>query len=899
MSTKKLTELDHPESVTSNSDKERSWVAKSFSDQPGLWVLAGWGLAFSIFLAWAQTQKDPTCTGPPPHDPKATVIEIRLERLCKIIALAVFGICVALDLSSTLFQVSPKKRFLSSLVLCANGISFVSYCAMLWDWFPQWKDMDGGSLEWLHIFQWGFTTPCAIVILSSLGAPMEDQNILNTQLTLKVCIYDELMIVFGFLGGFLFPSGPVSWVCLGIATTFYFLTVIGTHDICCLGVQEAGTTFEAASIRGLEWFTHVLWSTFPIVFFLHYFGFISPLEFMVSRIIVELIVKSVYSVALLTGNFCLLDTIAEIRLLSLKEDSINKQNNTMHVEKMNKALQLAVMEAEASSRLSRRFVANISHELRTPLNSVIAFSSLLLDSGLSTLHEEYVRSSLTSAEALLGIINQVLEYAKVESAGAEEIRLSDEPFHLTTLCDELVDIVSSRVASREVEFAVDIPHTLPSMRGDKFRLRQCLINLCDNAVKFAKEFGGVVNLKGTVDLPTDGSNTAMLTLEVRDNGKGIPADKLSLLFKPFSQVDSHFARQHGGTGLGLAITKKIVEAMDGSITCSSQPNVATCFVLAIPFALTAQSDIPVPPDHMQFGLGGFARGKVLVTLKEGPHSDTVLAAYRHWALDVTDNCYTALSPTVAVEILEYLNEDDFQKGILVTDYATFLALSAHSDKMRGRVLVLGKFAEQMEAIQQGLLDANAFLIVPTKRSLLYARSKYVLTSDRHKPPQGTSMRPVQTHISDPKPPSKEPEKEKTKLKVLIVEDHVVNQKVAIAMLGKTIGKDKIDVHIAENGQQGLQMATEKGHAYDLVLMDVQMPFMDGLEATRRIREWETNGGPRRYYIVAMTAHASKADARDCIAAGMDRYASKPLTLSVMNEVVNEFWEWFARQEKIQ
>eukprot|EP00961_Rhodomonas_salina_P170426 2297402-Rhodomonas_salina.2 len=137
--------------------------------------------------AWAQTQKDPTCTGPPPHDPKATVIEIRLERLCKIIALAVFGICVALDLSSTLFQVSPKKRFLSSLVLCANGISFVSYCAMLWDWFPQWKDMDGGSLEWLHIFQWGFTTPCAIVILSSLGAPMEDQNILNTQLTLKVC----------------------------------------------------------------------------------------------------------------------------------------------------------------------------------------------------------------------------------------------------------------------------------------------------------------------------------------------------------------------------------------------------------------------------------------------------------------------------------------------------------------------------------------------------------------------------------------------------------------------------------------------------------------------------------------------------------------------------------------
>ncbi|EKX38412.1 hypothetical protein GUITHDRAFT_77188, partial [Guillardia theta CCMP2712] len=207
---------------------------------------------------------------------------------------------------------------------------------------------------------------------------------------------------------------------------------------------------------------------------------------------------------------------------------------------MNRALQMACVEAETSARLSRRFVANISHELRTPLNSVVAFNSLLLDADdLNPVHREYVKSSLTSAEALLGIINQVLEYARLESK-ADGIELTEKPFFLADLCDELCDILTARVNLRKVDFAIELcteykGGSVPCLYGDSFRIRQCLINICDNAVKFAKDEGGQVVLRiELLEEAPDGS--AFLSMEVWDNGEGIPQDQQDLLFKPFSQV---------------------------------------------------------------------------------------------------------------------------------------------------------------------------------------------------------------------------------------------------------------------------------------------------------------------------------------------------------------------------
>ncbi|EKX38447.1 hypothetical protein GUITHDRAFT_77158 [Guillardia theta CCMP2712] len=261
---------------------------------------------------------------------------------------------------------------------------------------------------------------------------------------------------------------------------------------------------------------------------------------------------------------------------------------------MNRALQMACVEAETSARLSRKFIANISHELRTPLNSVVAFNSLLLEADdLNSIHREYVSSSLTSAEALLGIINQVLEYAKLEAKadGSDDgsqsskhemipssIDFTEKPFHLGELSDELSDIMAARLG------------TCPFLLGDSFRLRQCLINLCDNAVKFCRDEGGqvILSVRLQEEAPAD---SAFVCLEVWDNGEGIPLEQQDLLFKPFSQLPSKHMSNNGGTGLGLAITKRIVSAMCGTIECvSNTDGRGTTFRIVVPLPVCSGRD---------------------------------------------------------------------------------------------------------------------------------------------------------------------------------------------------------------------------------------------------------------------------------------------------------------------
>eukprot|EP00960_Hanusia_phi_P050904 760485-Hanusia_phi.AAC.4 len=276
---------------------------------------------------------------------------------------------------------------------------------------------------------------------------------------------------------------------------------------------------------------------------------------------------------------------------------------------------MAYLEAETSARLARQFLANMSHELRTPLNAVIAFTSLVLDSrDLSPLHEEYLSSSLTSAEALLGIINQVLDFSKLdvqeeeeeEEGGGEDrpkssdargslVQLNIQAFDLIKICDEVCDILAERVNSRDVDFAVEIcplvrGERIPKLLGDSVRLRQCLVNLCDNAAKFSRDVGGQALL--SVDVGEGAFGELLVQVQVWDNGDGIPKDKQPLLFVPFSQVDCKYSRKHGGTGLGLAITKKIVDAMEGAIEVYSEgPETGSTFTLQVSFPTAADEEV--------------------------------------------------------------------------------------------------------------------------------------------------------------------------------------------------------------------------------------------------------------------------------------------------------------------
>lgn len=284
----------------------------------------------------------------------------------------------------------------------------------------------------------------------------------------------------------------------------------------------------------LQKITFVLWSVFPSLQVCQLLGIISFHEHRVFRVLGDVFVKTVYSVSILSGNFCLLDTISELRISQMRESQAESEDNFDRSEKLNEALKMQCVEADTTARMAKRFVANLSHELRTPLNSVIAFNSLLLESGLEPIHQEYVKSSLTSAEALLGIIGQVLDYSKLEHSVSQEVVVDAAPFDLNQVCDELLDVVVARVAARKVQFVFETWQPIPFLVGDKFRLRQVLINLADNAVKFSRDDNGVVILSITADQIDNG--TLMVQIDVTDNGIGIPEKKRDLIFQPFSQV---------------------------------------------------------------------------------------------------------------------------------------------------------------------------------------------------------------------------------------------------------------------------------------------------------------------------------------------------------------------------
>ncbi|HEY8934680.1 MAG TPA: two-component regulator propeller domain-containing protein [Cyclobacteriaceae bacterium] len=514
-------------------------------------------------------------------------------------------------------------------------------------------------------------------------------------------------------------------------------------------------------------------------------------------------------------------------------------------------------EAEQANKAKSIFLATMSHEIRTPMNGVLGMASLLAETSLTTEQREYTDTIIGSGEALLVVINDILDFSKIESGNLD---LDNHSFNLQQCVEEVMDVFAAKVAQKGLDLIYQIDYQIPiQIIGDSHRLRQILLNLISNAIKFTQR--GEIFLK--IDLINIQNNDLELAFHIRDTGIGIPEDKISRLFKSFSQVDSSTTRKYGGTGLGLVISQRLIELMGGSISVESQQGIGTTFSFTIKSSVSQES----VRQYVHFNHAGNEGKKVLVIDDNTTNLAILKTQLEQWKLTPT----LANSGKQALEILKYDEEFD----LVITDMqmpdmdGVELSQLIKAKYTRLPIVLLSSVGDESKKKYPDLF--NAILTKPVKQQQL---SKVIHSALR---PDGSI---VTVETQKPKQILSEEFAEKYPVRIMIAEDNLVNQKLAIRVLNK-LGYKKID--IAQNGLEAIEKL--KQQFYEIIFMDVQMPEMDGMEATRRIRATTTSERPA---IIAMTANAMENDREECLQAGMDDYISKPIKLETLVSVLEKW-----------